>query len=61
MAGPINLKLLTDFFNKIDHEETHALQQSPGSFELLGQTCSSSRSALASFRSSVSKPSVNQP
>ena len=27
MAGRINLKLLTDFFNKIGQEETHAPQQ----------------------------------
>jgi two-component system NtrC family sensor kinase len=32
-----------------------------GCFESLCQACSSSSSALASFRSTVSKPSVNQP
>jgi hypothetical protein len=32
-----------------------------GRFEIGCQACSSSSSALASFRSSVSKPSVNQP
>jgi hypothetical protein len=31
------------------------------SFEIGCQACSSSSSAFASFRSSVSKPSVNQP
>ena len=40
---------------------THALQQSEDGFEIGGQACSSSSRALASFRSSVSKPSVNQP
>ena len=32
-----------------------------GRFEIGCQACSSSKSALASFKSSVSKPSVNQP
>jgi hypothetical protein len=27
MAGLTNLKLLTDFFNKIGHKRTHAVQQ----------------------------------
>ena len=40
---------------------THALQQSRGSVEIAGQACSSPSNAFASFRSSVSKPSVNQP
>ena len=40
---------------------THALQQSRGGFEIAGQACSSSSRAFASFKSSVSKPSVNQP
>ena len=33
------------------HEETHALQQSWTVFEIAGQACNSSSSALASFRS----------
>ena len=41
--------------------QTHALQQSRGGFEVCGQACNSSSKALASFRSIVSKPSVNQP
>jgi hypothetical protein len=32
-----------------------------GRFEIGDQACSSSSSALASFKSSVSNPSVNQP
>ena len=40
---------------------THALQQSRGGFESAGQDRSWSSNALASFRSSVSNPSVNQP
>ena len=32
-----------------------------GGFEISCQACSSSSKALASFRSRVSKPSVNQP
>ena len=41
--------------------ETHAPQQIRGGFEIGCQACSSSSKALASFRSSVSKLSVNQP
>jgi hypothetical protein len=43
------------------HERTHALQQSGGGFKIGCQACSSPSRALASFRSSVSKPSVNRP
>src|SRR6185295_14483966 len=57
------------------HERTHALQQIRGNsfaflissakgrswFEIGSQACSSSSNALACFKSSVSKPSVNQP
>ena len=43
------------------HFQTHALQQSRGSVEIADQAFSSSSNAFASFRSSVSKPSVNQP
>ena len=32
-----------------------------GRFEIVDQACSSSSKALACFKSSVSKPSVNQP
>ena len=46
---------------KPTHFQTHALQQSRGSVEIAGQAFSSSSNAFASFRSSVSKPSVNQP
>ena len=42
-------------------EETYAPQQNRGGFGLLSQACNSSSSALASFKSRVSKPSVNQP
>jgi hypothetical protein len=42
-------------------QQTHALQQSRGGFEIGCQACSSSSKALASFKSTVSKPSVNQP
>ena len=42
------------------HEETHAMQQSRVSFEIAVRAFSSSSNAFASFRSSVSKPSVNQ-
>jgi len=37
------------------------LQQSQVGFESAGQACSSLSEVLASLRSSVSKPSVNQP
>jgi hypothetical protein len=47
-----------DFCNGIGQQRTHALQQSRGGFEIGCQACSSSSSALASFRSSVSNPSV---
>ena len=40
---------------------THALQQSQGGFEIRCQACNSSSKALASFRSGVLNPSVNQP
>ena len=43
------------------HFQSHALQQSRGSVEIAGQAFSSSSNALASFRSRVSNPSVNQP
>ena len=43
-------------------QRTHALQQNRRGFsEFAGQACSSPSSAFASFRSSVSNPSVNQP
>jgi hypothetical protein len=40
---------------------THATRALSGRFEIGCQACSSSSSALASFKESVSKPSVNQP
>ena len=43
------------------HFQTHALQQSRGGVEIADQAFSSSSNAFASFRSSVSKPSVNHP
>jgi len=46
---------------EMGQEETHALQQNRGGFESAGQARGSSSSVLASFRSSVSKLSVNQP
>jgi hypothetical protein len=49
-------------FNRSENNAAPARRgptQSRGVFELLGQACSSSSSAFASFRSSVSKPSVN--
>jgi hypothetical protein len=48
-------------FHGARHFQTHALQQSRGSFEIAGQAFSSSSNALASCRTGVSKPSVNQP
>jgi phage gp16-like protein len=35
MAGPTNLRLLTDFFNKIGHKRTHAPQQNLNLFDHL--------------------------
>ena len=43
------------------HEQTHALQQNRAVSRFVCQAFSSSSKALASLRSSVSKPSVNQP
>jgi hypothetical protein len=39
----------------------HRKREVRGRFEIVDQACSSPSRALASFRSSVSKPSVNQP
>ncbi len=59
---PLAHEIVADVMQRAKgQQETHAPQQNQGGCELAGQACSSSSSAFASFRSSVSKPSVNQP
>jgi len=65
LIGVRHAPIATKFRNAMNfamcHDQTHALQQSRGGFEFSDQACNSSSKASASFRSSVSNPSVNEP